>query len=170
VAKAALVVSIGVLFVGGCGGDADEAADTSAASTAAPSSEPLVIRTSLIIATAYGSEPIATGEVLEGSTLGDSPFCIDGTILDSHKSPDAAAEPYGPVYRTVTCPTGTVALGLTPDVTSDEPQGEPQKGSWTIVGGTAAFETLRGSGKMETVYGRDERAPVRETLTGTVTR
>ena len=168
--RAALLVSAGVLFLGACGGEADEAADTSASSTAAPSSEPLVIRTSLVIAATAGSEPIATGEVLEGSTLGDSPFCVGGTILDSHRSPEPASEPYGPVYRTVTCSDGTVSLGLTPDVTSNAPQGEPQTGSWTILGGTGAFEALGGSGEMETVYGRDERAPANETLTGTVTR
>ena len=33
-------------------------------------------------------QPIATGEVLEGSTLGGSPFCVGGTILDSHSSSD----------------------------------------------------------------------------------
>jgi hypothetical protein len=40
-----------------------------------------------VIAAAPGAEPIATGEVLDGSTLGGSPFCAGGTILDPHGSP-----------------------------------------------------------------------------------
>lgn len=50
--------------------------------------ERVVIRTSITIAATPGAEPIATGEVLEGSTLGGSPFCGGGTILDSHASAD----------------------------------------------------------------------------------
>jgi hypothetical protein len=62
---------------------------------ALPTAEPIVIRTSVTIAATPGAEPIATGEVLEGSTLGGSPFCVGGTILDFHGSPDPAEEPYG---------------------------------------------------------------------------
>jgi hypothetical protein len=164
--RAVVLVLLGVLLLGACGGDDDEAADTSAASTAAPGGEPIVIRTRMVIAAAPGTEPIATGEILEGSTLGDSPFCPGGTILDSHGSPDPTVEPYGLVDRTITCPDGTVRVGFTPE----QPQGLTQTGSWRIVGGTGAFEGLDGSGEMKIVYDPDDDSLGHETFTGTIQR
>lgn len=163
---AVVLVLVGALFVGACGGGDDNAADTDAPSTTAPRGEPTVIRTRVDIADKEQSEPIATGEVLAGSTLGGEPFCTGGTILDSHARP--AVEPHGPIERTITCPDGTVTMGLEPDVSA--PNDETQAATWTIVGGTDAFEGLRGSGKMESVYDTDVDSPTRETLTGTVTR
>ncbi len=157
------VVLVGVLFLAACGGDEDDAADTSAASTTAPRAEPIVIRTRMVIAAEERAEPIATGEVLEGSTLGSSAFCVGGTILDSHGSPDPEVLL---IARTITCPDGRVRLNLTPEVV---PHGQTQTGSWTIVGGTGAFDGLRGSGEMEGVTDPDD-APARETLTGTIQR
>lgn len=168
---APVLVLLGVLLLGACGGSEEDAADTSPAATTATRGEPIEIRTTVVIGV-EGAEPIATGNVLEMSTLGGSPFCAGGTILDSHRSPDPAAEPYGPIFRTITCPDGTVTIGLTPDVGAapGATQAQPQTGSWTIISGTEAFDGIRGSGGMRTVYGRDGASPVRETLTGTVTR
>jgi hypothetical protein len=168
VRRAVVLVLVGVLLVGACSGGEDGAAGTSTASTSDSAGEPIVIRTSMTIAATPGAEPIATGEVLEGSTLGGSPFCVGGTILNSHGSPDPAEEPYGLIDRTITCADGTVRVGFTPDV--DVPQGQTQTGSWTIVSGTGAFEGLGGSGEMEVVYDPDDDSVGRETLTGTVTR
>ncbi len=161
--RRAVVLVLGVLFLGACGGDEDDAADTSAASTTARRGEQIVIRERVVIAAKEGAEPIATGEVLEGSTLGGSPFCAGGTIVDSHGSSDPAVRL---IVQTITCPDGTVRLRFTPD----EPQGLTQTGSWTIVSGTDAFEGLRGSGEMEVVYDPDEDSPAHVTFTGTVTR
>jgi hypothetical protein len=158
-----VLVLVGVLFLGACGGDEDDAADTSAASTTSPSGEPIVIRTRMVIASEERAEPIATGEVLEGSTLGGSAFCAGGTILDSHGSPDPDVLL---IARTITCPDGRVRMDLTPNVAP----GLTQTGSWTIGGGTGAFEGLRGSGEMEGVNDPDDDSLARETLTGTVTR
>jgi hypothetical protein len=119
------------------------------------------------IAATEGSEPIATGKVLEESTLGGSPFCTGGTILDSHASTDPTLEPHRLIDRTITCPDGTVRVGLTPEV---GPQGPTGKGSWTIVSGTGSFKGLSGSGKMKVVDDPDDVSLGRETLTGTVTR
>lgn len=157
------VVLMLVLLLGACGGDADDAADTSAASTTAPRGEPIVIRTRMVIAAEERAEPIATGDVLEGSTLGGSAFCAGGTILDSHGSPDPDVLL---IARTITCPNGRVRMDLTPELS----QGQTQTGSWTIVDGTGAFEGLRGSGEMEGVNDPDDDSLARETLTGTVTR
>jgi hypothetical protein len=168
VAVLAVIAAVLLLLGAACGGDRDDASDTSAAVTVAPRGEPIVIRTKVVIAAMENTEPIATGHVLEGSTLAGTPFCAGGTILDSHANLDPAMEPYL-IDRTISCQDGTVRVGVTP-VVGAEMQGQSQKGSWTIVRGTGAFEGLRGSGKMEAVYGSDEDAPVRETLTGTVTR
>jgi hypothetical protein len=121
-----------------------------------------VIRTSLTIAATAGAERIATGEVLHGSTLGSSPFCAGGTILDSHASADPAVAKLGLVDRAITCPDGTVRMVFTPE--------PPQGGSWTIVSGTGPFEGLRGSGEFDVTYDPDDDASARETFTGTVTR
>jgi hypothetical protein len=162
--RRAVVLVLVVLLLGACAGDEDDAADTSAASTTAPRGEPIMVRTRMVIAATPRSEPIATGEVLEGSTLGGSAFCAGGTILDSHGSPDPDVLL---IARTITCPDGRVRMDLTPEVV---PQGQTQTGSWTIVGGTGAFDGLRGSGEMEVVYDPDNDSLGRETLTGTVTR
>lgn len=163
--SAIVPVIVGVFLLAACAGDEDSA-DPSVASTTDSASERIVIRTRMTIAAEEGSEPIATGEVLEGSTLGGSPFCVGGAILDSHGSPDTSEEPYGLIDRTITCPDGTVRIGFTPEAA----QGLTQKGSWTIVSGTGAFDGLRGSGTMEVAYDPDDDSLGRETLTGTVTR
>ena len=158
-------VLAGVLLVGACGGGADGESETSGAPTTDRPGEALVTGTSMTIAATAGAEPIATGTVLKGSTLGGAPFCVGGTILDSHGSPDPAVKPYGLIDRTITCPNGTVRVGFTPE----EPQGETQTGSWRIVSGTGVFENLRGRGKMTITYDPDDEAFGRETLTGRVT-
>jgi hypothetical protein len=169
--RAVVLVLVGAFCLGACGGDEDDAADTGVASTTAPRGEPIVIHSTLIVAAEEGSEPIATGTILEGSTLGGTPFCAGGTILESHASLDPRMKPYL-IDRKITCPDGTVRIGRTPEVGAEPaPQGRtPQRGVWTIVSGTGEFAGLRGSGKSEAVYGPTPSSPVRETLTGTVTR
>ena len=165
------LVLVGVLFLGACGGDEKDAANTSAASPTALAGEPIVIREKLTIAEEEGSEPIATGTILAGSTLGDTPFCAGGTILESHASLDPKMEPYL-IDMKITCPDGTVRIGFTPEVGADpDPQeGQPQRGVWTIVSGTGEYEGLGGGGTSEAVYGPNPNSPVRQTLTGTVAR
>ena len=161
--NAEMLIMVGVLLVGACGGGEDGAADTSPASTSDSAAEPIVIRTSVTIADEPGAEPIATGEVLEGSTLGGSPFCVGGTIEDSHGSSDPEVIL---IARTITCPDGKVRIDLRPELT----QSLTQTGSWTIVSGSGAYEGLSGSGEMEITNDPDPDAPARETFTGTVTR
>ena len=164
--RAAVLVLVGVLFLGACGREGDAAADTSAASTTEPRGEAIVIRTRMVIAATDGAEPIATGEVLEGSTLGGSPLCAGGTIRDSHASLDPAVAPLGLIDRMITCSDGTVRIVFTPG----QVQGQTQTGSWTIVSGSGAFEGLHGTGGMEVAYDPDDDSLGLETLTGTVTR
>ena len=158
-----VLVTVGVLLLGACGGDENDAAETSVAATTAPRGEPIVIRTRMLVALEERTEPIATGKVLEGSTLGGSPFCPGGTVLDSHGSTDPTV---WLIIETITCPDGTVKLRFEPDPSP----GLKQTGSWTIASGTGAFERLRGSGEMEAVYDPDPTAPAQVTFTGNVTR
>jgi hypothetical protein len=163
-----LLVSVLALVVGACGAASDGdagAAGTSAAPTTQPG-EAMVIRTRMVIAATEGAEPIATGEVLEGSTLGGSPFCAGGTIRDSHASLDPAVAPLGLIDRMITCSDGTVRIVFTPG----QAQAQNQAGVWTIVSGSGAFEGLHGSGGMEVTYDPDDDSLGLETLTGTVTR
>jgi hypothetical protein len=122
----------------------------------------VVIRTSITIAATPGAEPMAAGELLEGSSLGGSPFCSGGTILDSHASADPAVKELGLVDRAITCRDGTVRMVSTPE--------PPQGGAWKIVSGTGPFEGLHGSGEFQITYSPDPNAPAHETYTGTVTR
>ena len=160
--RAVLLVLVGVLWLGACGGDED-AADTSVTSTGAEGREAIVIRTRKDVALTEGAEPIATGEVIEGSTLGDSPFCVGGTVRDSHGSSDPTV---WLIIETITCPDGTVKLRLEPD----RSPGLTQTGSWRVESGGGSYEGLRGRGEMEAVYDPDPSEPAHGTLTGTVTR
>jgi hypothetical protein len=155
--RAHVLVLVGTLLLGACGGG--EGSDSE------PGVEPeqVEIITSVSIAATPGAEVIATGQVLEGSTLGGSPFCVGGTILDSHGSTDPGV---WLIARTITCPDGKVRMDLTPEM----PEGLNQTGSWKIVSGTGDFEGLRGSGEMEVVYDPNPDEPAGETYTGTVTR
>ena len=144
------VVLIGVV-VSSCGGEDEQGRD-------------VVIKTKVDIAATEGAEPIATGEILEGSTIGAAPFCVGGRIRDTHASADPDVASRGLIKRVITCSDGTLTIGFTP-----EPgRGSDQIGTWTATSGTGAFEGLRGSGELEVVYG-DAESSTRETLTGTVT-
>ena len=178
-ATVALVLAgIAVLGCGGGGGAASQSASLapSLAPSASPSpetsGEPVEILAEVQVAAEPGSEPIATGVVLEGSALGVSPFCVGGAILDSHASNDPAVAPLGLIDRTFTCSDGTVRLVYTPEVwaSQEPPPDMTQKGTWRIVGGTDAYEGLSGSGTMVAVYDIDESKPSHQTLTGTVAR
>jgi hypothetical protein len=104
------VLLVGVLLFGACGGGEDGASEIGA------ESDDLVIKRSVVGATTPGAEPIATGEVAEGSTLGGSPFCVGGTIWDSHGTPDPEV---ALIARTITCPEGRVRMDITPDVSQE---------------------------------------------------
>ena len=158
---AVVLIPVGVLLVGACGGGEDGASETSA------EPDDLVIKTSVVVAATPGAEPIATGEVVEGSTLGGSPFCVGGTVLDSHASSDPEV---ALIARTITCPEGKVRMEITPEMPDGMAQDLTQTGSWRIVSGTGEFEGLRGSGDSKIVYDSDPNAPAREKYTGTATR
>jgi len=164
----ALVLGLAsAIFVGACAAaPSGSGSPTSAPSNGLSSGESIVVRTRMAIADAPGSEPTATGEVLEGSTLGGETFCAAGTIRDSHASLDPAVDPLGLLDRTFTCSDGTLRIVFTPA----EVQDDTRAGTWTVVSGTGAYEKLRGSGTIDTEYDAASDSLPEETLTGTVTR
>jgi hypothetical protein len=170
--RAVALMSVLAFVAGACGaaGNGDRgAAGTSAAPTTGPTTKPgeaIVIRTRMVIAATEGAEPIATGEVLDGSTLGGSPLCAGGTIRDSHASLDPAVAPLGLIDRMITCSDGTVRIVLTPG----QVQGQTQPGAWTIVSGSGAYNGMHGTGGMEVAYDPADDSLGLETLTGTVAR
>ena len=156
----AVALTITAIGVAACGGDDGDTAGT----TAVPG-----IERDSTVGRGAGDEPILiktqatipTGEVLSGSSIGDSPFCPGGTFRDRHGNADV-----GLVDRTLRCADGSLRIGFTPGV----PHGDTQTGPWKVVSGTGAFEGLRGQGRMEMKYEPGSSSQGRETFTGTVTR
>jgi hypothetical protein len=155
----ALALALATVGLAACGdddGDENGAATTPSADSdlsADPGggSEEIVIKTDLTI---------PNGEVLEGSSIGGTPFCPGGTFHD--KPGDAEI---GSVDRTIRCPDGNVRIGFSP---SERP-GLTETGPWKVVSGTGAYEGLRGRGQMEVTFEPHTSAlEGRETFTGTV--
>lgn len=168
-----VALTISAMGVAACGGDDGDASGTTGApsvesessASGGADSEPILIETRMTLTPE--EEIVSTGKILDGSTIGDSPFCPGGTIEDKHGSEDPAEEPFGLVDRTITCPDGTLRMGFTPGI----PQGRTQAGPWRIVSGTGAYEGWQGSGEMKMVYDPGSGArPTNgnETFTGTV--
>jgi hypothetical protein len=149
-AVALTATAIGLAACGDEGGTT-AAPDAEATSTqTAENGEPAQIKTRL---------HIPTGEVLRGSTIGDSPFCSGGTFRDTKgDTPE----------RTFRCPDGSLIIGFNP--TSEQPQSRTQAGPWTVRSGTGAYEGLRGGGRMKVTFEQGSHSKGRETFTGTVTR
>jgi hypothetical protein len=156
-AVALTVTAVGLAACGDDDGDENGAATTSGADTdlsadPAEGSEEIVIKTDL---------NIPTGEVLGGSSIGDSPFCPGGTFRDKDGNDEI-----GFLDRTYRCPDGNLRMGFSPH----EPQGLTQTGPWEIVSGTGAYEGMEGSGQMEVTFESANSDQGRETFTGTVAR
>jgi hypothetical protein len=127
-------------------------------------SEEIVIKTQVKIGAAeeLRGSSVSEGEVLGGSSIGDSPFYPGGTFRDAHgDDPDI-----GLVLRTFDCPDGSLRIGFTPGPPTTP---RTQAGPWRVLSGTGAFEGLEGDGQMEITYEpHTEATEGRETFTGTV--
>ena len=150
------------IALAGCGaGDSNDDGDA-AVTTTSPSktatggeAEPILIKT---------RTNIPAGKILDGSAIGDSPFCPGGTLIDQHGTPEI-----GLVDRTITCLDGTLRMGFDPQV----PVGDTQSGPWRIISGTGAYQGWEGKGEMRMRYdpsdNREHPTRGRERYTGTVT-
>jgi hypothetical protein len=161
----ALILTVTALGLAACGDDddGDESGTTAAtnvettSTTAAESDEAILIKTRV---------DIPAGEVLGGSTIGDSPFCKGGTFRDVHGTEDPSVPPYGLLDRTFRCPDGSLRIGFTPGT----PKGQTQAGPWRAVSGTGAYKGLTGGGEMEAKFEPGSNSKGREKFTGTVAR
>jgi hypothetical protein len=142
-----LIVSL--LGIAACGGDGSDGSGTSA-----KQAEPIRIKTQVHFP---GPNQPARGEVVAGSTIGDSAFCAGGTFVDAPVKPPATS-----VVRTFHCHGGTLMISF--DIAGS---GGKQSGDWKVVSGLLDFEGLSGGGRMKAVLGPSDLG--RETLTGTVT-
>ena len=124
--------------------------------TAEESGEPILIKTHVAPLNAEGE---TFGEVLSGSTIGDSAFCAGGEFLDGPVKP-----PRRSVVRSFRCPGGTLTITF-----NSTPPGVKQRSDWEVVEGLVGFEGLSGGGRMRAVF-ESRRGEGRETFTGTVTR
>jgi hypothetical protein len=167
----AVLLTGSVLGTAACGdADGDEGGTTTGAeeagttaggdetgASAKESGEPILIRTHLAPPNAQGKT--ARGEVLSGSTIGDSAFCARGTFIDG-----PVVIPSRKVLRSFRCPGGTLTITFT-----STPPGVKQSSDWNVVNGLGRFEGLRGEGRMSGVL-ESGGGGGRETFTGTVTR
>jgi hypothetical protein len=143
----AVALTVGAIGAAGCGGDSGGEGET----TVGASGDPILIRTQV---------NIPTGVVLNGSSIGDSPFCPDGTFRDED------GDDIWLMRRTFRCPNGTLRIGFTTGLG----QNRKQTGTWKMLSGTGAFEGLQGSGQMEIEVERGSNTKGQETFTGTVAR
>jgi hypothetical protein len=168
-----LAAAIGIAACGGDDGDAGgptAVTDTERSSTAGGGAggESILIKTDVEINIPEGGPvsgtTISEGEVLGGSSIGDSPFCARGTFRDQHGDDPAV----GLVLRTFDCPEGSLRIGVTPGPPTTP---RTQAGPWRVLEGTGAFEALKGDGQVEIKYEAGTRATEgRETFTGRVAR
>lgn len=151
-----------VIALAGCGGEDGESGGAASAVTRPSASAADSEAEKILIKT---RTRIPVGRILGGSVIGASAFCPGGTIKDMHGTAEI-----GLVDRTITCPDGTLRMGLDPQM----PVGDAQRGPWRIVSGTGAYESWEGSGQMVVRYDPDDNsahpATGRERYTGTVTR
>jgi hypothetical protein len=163
-----VLLMVSLLGIAACGDDdGDEGGTTTGAEEAGTtaggdetgtsgneSGEPILIKTHVAPVNARGE---TTGEVLSGSTIGDSAFCAGGKFLDGPVEP-----PHRSVVRSFRCPGGTLTITF-----SSTPPGVKQRSDWEVVKGLGRFEGLSGGGRMRGAESRGGEA--RETFTGTVT-
>jgi hypothetical protein len=166
---AAVASIVATLGLAACSDDGEETATTSGAGNdiagdSEAASEKILIETQVKIDAAKqnrGSN-VSRGEILDGSSIGDSPFCADGTFQDAHSEDPAI----GFVDRTIQCSDGSLRIGFSPQAPTNP---QTQSGPWHVVSGTGAFEGLEGDGQMKIRYEPHTQATEgRETFSGTV--
>lgn len=154
------VMRVGLMVVAlvltSCSGGGDGKVGARGTPTPSRAAESILIKTRVTI---------PTGKVLEGSTVGNGPFCPSGTLADQHGTADI-----GLVDRTFTCPDGTLRIGFDPQT----PVGDTQSGPWRIISGTGAYAGWSGGGQMLLKYDPTDKDPHpthgEEKYTGTVSR
>jgi hypothetical protein len=161
----ALALAAAAIVLAGCGGDevtspaTSSAGATSTSSKAGKGPEQFVLKTSV----KFPKGGDATGEVVSGSRLGNSEFCIGAKFRDRQSGGTWF------INRTLHCPGGQITLGFTPNTGAGN---GTQSGKWGVIGTTGRYTGLKGSGELNVVYPAQRGADTKghETFTGTVTQ
>ena len=144
----ALLLMAPLLGIAACGGD--EGDDYGSGP------QPITVKTHLAFPPGDVGGP--KGEVLDGSTIGDSPFCVGGTFHDGSET-----GPIGSVTRSFHCSDGTLQISFSMSDESRSPTG-----NWTVDIGYGDLTGFSGGGDMKAVFEPKAREG-HETFTGTVT-
>jgi hypothetical protein len=173
--RAKLWLALAVMAIGlaACGDDDGDEGGTTAGgdengttaggdesgTTAAEGGEEILIKTHVAFLANPKDDTVTVGEVLPGSTIGDSAFCAGGRFGDRHGEP-----PLGLVVKTFRCPYGRLTITFSPTQHS-----LTQSSDWEIVNGSDRFEGLSGGGRMKAEF-ESKAGEGRDTFTGTVAR
>jgi hypothetical protein len=174
-----LVLAVTAIGLASCGDDdGDESGTTTDAAEAETTAagdgtgtaaegggEPILIRTHLTFLEQPKAGVGATGEVLPGSTLGDSDFCAGGRFSDRQGEPPLEA-----VVKTFRCQGGRLTITFSPTQPDPTKPSLGQHADWRVVNGSGRFEGFGGGGRMRAVFGSNNPDEGRETFTGAVTR
>jgi hypothetical protein len=156
--KAAFLVACAIAAIGlsACSEQADAPRETPTPTpTTSTSTSSVVNGDGILIETRITDARAHTGEVLEGSVIGESAFCMGGTSTGSSQ---------GPTITTIfDCPDGTLTVKYAPAQVS-----LVQSSTWEVVSGTGDFEGLRGGGSMVAAFESDDPDSGREVFTGTI--
>ena len=129
------------------------AADADAQATPASQVPPSSI--GILIETRVPDAPTHAGEVVDGSVVGEEPFCPGGTTTGGSEG--------ATITTTFKCPGGTVVLRYAPTQRS-----LVQGAEWEVVRGTGDYAGMTGNGSMIAAFEEDDSG--REVFTGQVVR
>jgi hypothetical protein len=151
-----MVVTVVASGLMACGGDDAKVRTVTvtgaaeATATSAPlSGIPVLIETKVIDARRH------RGKVVDGSVLGETPFCKGGTSSGGSEG--------ATITSTFKCPGGTLKVQYAPTQRS-----AVQSSQWTVVSGTGDYEGLTGGGFMVASFVGDNPDVGREVFTGDV--
>jgi hypothetical protein len=102
------------------------------------------------------------GKVLDGSVMGDSPFCPRGTVRHEFGSPEIGF----PAINVFRCADGQLRIGFGPG--PDQMNQAIQVSSWEILDGSGRFAGIRGNGQMKVRFERAGGSKGKETFKGEV--
>ncbi len=159
-----LAVCASALVLGGCG--EDDAAETASPSPSleSQSATSLIDGQEEVLIKTYANlqDVVDAGKVLDGSSLGNMPFCPKGTFSGGHGNTTN-----GWLDHTFECSDGTLTIAFDPR----NMKKRSASGPWTVLSGTGAYQGMQGSGQMVTKFPADPALMEgHETFTGTISQ
>ena len=121
------------------------------AASPSPDDDEVVIRTRIVE---------FSGDVLDGSVLGGSPFCAGGTVRHEFGSTDLGF----PAVNVLDCGDGSLRIGFGPG--PDQMGQSVQTSDWEVLSGTGSLAGSTGEGTMRVEFEPGEEVVGQETFTG----